>query len=91
MLDTSLCQCHGIVMFLGGNVMLNEKKNKSVPLWEKFLLSVSEASEYFNIGDKQLRNLISNSQGAEWLFYNGERIMIKREKFENFINETPSI
>ncbi len=71
--------------------MLNEKKNKSVPLWEKFLLSVSEASEYFNIGDKKLRNLISNSQGAEWLFYNGERIMIKREKFENFINETPSI
>ena len=71
--------------------MLNEKKNKSVPLWEKFLLSVSEASEYFNIGDKKLRNLISNNQGAEWLFYNGERLMIKRGKFEDFLNETPSI
>ncbi len=71
--------------------MLNDKKNKSVPIWQKFLLSVSEASEYFNIGDKKLRNLISNNQGAEWLFYNGERLMIKRIKFEQFIDETPSI
>lgn len=71
--------------------MLNDKKNKSVPIWQKFLLSVSEASEYFNIGDKKLRNLISNNQGAEWLFYNGERLMIKRVLFEKFILETPSI
>lgn len=70
---------------------MQDKKKERVPIWEKYMLTVNEASDYFNIGEKKLRNLISNYRNAEWLLYNGERIMIKRKMFVDFLNETPSI
>lgn len=32
--------------------MMNDKK--FVPIWEKYTLTISEASEYFNLGEKKL-------------------------------------
>ena len=61
-----------------------------VPFWKKFLLTVNEASEVFNIGEKKLRNMISNDKNANWLRYNGERIMIHRKYFEQFLDATPT-
>ncbi len=66
-------------------------KNKDVEIKDKVLLSVSEASMLFNIGEKKLRNLISNYPQADWMFYIGQRMMIKRKKFEEFILNTESI
>lgn len=65
-------------------------KETRVPLWEKILLTVSEASEVFNIGEKKLRCMISNDQNANWLRYNGERVMIHRKFFEQFLDATIS-
>lgn len=61
-----------------------------VPLWEKFLLTVNEASEVFNIGEKKLRAIISNNRKADFIRYNGERLMIVRCKFEEFLLENPT-
>ena len=69
---------------------MNEKKGDRVPLWEKILLSVNEASEVFNIGEKKLRCMISNDRDADWLRYNGERTMIHRKNFEHFLDATYS-
>ena len=66
-------------------------KKPRVPLWEKFLLTVSESAEYFNIGENKLRDLISCHRDAEWIFHIGERTMIKREQFEHFLAVTESI
>jgi len=71
-------------------VKRGEKKTR-VPLWEKFMLTVSEAAEYFNIGENKLRDLISCHKDAEWIFHIGERTMIKREQFEHFLAVTESI
>ena len=68
----------------------DERKTR-VPLWEKFLLTVRESAEYFNIGENKLRDLISCHRDAEWIFYIGERTMIKREQFEHFIAMTEGI
>lgn len=62
-----------------------------VEIKDKILLSVREASLLFNIGEKKLRNLISNNPNADWLFYIGQRMMIKRILFEEFILKTPNI
>ncbi len=67
---------------------MKEKIETRVPLWEKFLLTVNEASEVFNIGEKKLRCMISNDKDADWLRYNGERIMIHRKNFEHYLDAT---
>ncbi len=34
---------------------------------EKYMLTIQEASAYFNIGDKKLRKLIDENIGAEYI------------------------
>lgn len=58
---------------------------------EKYTLTISEASEYFGIGDKKLRKLIDENKGAEYIITNGTKYLIKRKKFEEFIDKTSSI
>ena len=58
---------------------------------EKYTLTVAEACEYFNIGDKKLRKLIDENKGAEYIITNGKKYLIKRKKFEDFIDKTSSI
>ena len=65
-------------------------KNK-IPYWEKYTLTVDEASDYFRIGKTKLRNLINQDKDAEYLLWNGNRPQIKRVLFEQFIDKTNSI
>lgn len=63
-------------------------KKKTIPIWEKFNLTISEASEYFNLGEKKLRFLADNYSDSGFVLQNGNKTLIKRNKFEAFINET---
>lgn len=58
-----------------------------------FLLSVKEASEYFNIGLNKLYRIAKEDLCGEWFFtiQNSSRLMIKREHFEEILNKTSSI
>lgn len=63
-----------------------------VPIPEKFTLTVSEASEYFNIGDKNLRKIITDDTiNADFVLQNGNKYLIKRKKFEEFLNQVTAI
>jgi len=67
---------------------MNEiKKRAQLPWWEKYTLSVEEASEYFGIGDKVLRRFLKEHQDADFVISNGVKILIKRKKFEEYIDE----
>ena len=67
---------------------MNEKEleEKKVPISESYTLSVEEAAEYFGIGQTRLRRLIKLNPGADYLISIGNRIRIKRVKFEHFID-----
>ncbi len=64
---------------------------KDIPIWEKYTLTVREASEYFHIGEKRLRQIIEENNSADFLILNGNRVMIKRKHFERFIDESSII
>lgn len=64
---------------------------KEVPIWQKYALTVDQAAAYFGIGTKKIRSLISIYKDSKWYLLNGERVLIKRELFENFLNETQTI
>ncbi|MDD6572079.1 MAG: excisionase [Thermoflexaceae bacterium] len=66
-------------------------RDNNVPLWHKYTLTISEASVYFNIGEKKLRQLVQENATADFLLNNGVKVLIKRVKFEQFIDETCSI
>lgn len=67
------------------------KHNQNVPLWEKYTLTVEEAAAYFRIGEHKLRRLISENKNADYLLWNGNRVQIKREKFEKFVDGLEAI
>ena len=53
-----------------------------VPIWEKYTLTIEEASKYFRIGENKLRKLAEENTKSGWVIFNGNRIQIKRKQFE---------
>ena len=45
--------------------------NTDVPIWEKYTLTIEEASKYFRIGEKKLRKLAEENIDAGWVIVNG--------------------
>ena len=65
--------------------------NTDVPIWEKYTLSIEEASRYFRIGGKKLRRLAEGNLDSGWVIVNGNRIQIKRKQFEKIIDTLDEI
>ena len=64
---------------------MNKESNSSArPSGEKYLLTIKEAADYFNIGTKKLRRLAEDRLGEVAVFC-GNRYLIVRPKFEEFI------
>ena len=51
-----------------------------------YTLSIEEAAAYCRIGEHKLRNLINENKNADYLLWNGNRVQIKRVKFEKYID-----
>ena len=66
------------------------EKPAAVPISEKYLLTIREASAYFNLGVKRLRKLAEDNAGT-FSLCNGNRYLIIRPKFEKFLEESSSI
>lgn len=65
--------------------------NTDVPIWEKYTLTIEEASKYFRIDEKKLRKLAEENIDAGWVIVNGNRIQIKRKQFEKIIDTLDEI
>ncbi|WP_314961716.1 excisionase [Peptostreptococcus stomatis] len=67
-----------------------KKINEKIPLWEKSNLTISEASEYFNIGMHRLREL-TEDENCEFVLFVGSKKLIKKRKFELYLENQYSI
>ncbi len=65
--------------------------NKTVNIENTFLLTITEASQYFNIGENKLRNMASLEQNPDWIVYNGYRRLIKRVRLEEILLKSETI
>ena len=61
-----------------------------VPVSEKYTLKLTEVAAYFNIGEKKILRL-AREQGSRFAVFNGNRCLIIRTKFEQFLDQTSSI
>ena len=57
-----------------------------IPYWEKYMLTLREAAEYFHIGEKKMRQIVDENMDANFLLTSGNRVMIKRKLFEEYLN-----
>ena len=62
-----------------------------IPYWEKYMLTLREAAEYFHIGEKKMRQIVDENMDAKFLLENGNRIMIKKKLFEEYLNDASVI
>ena len=61
-------------------------KTMEIPIWEKYALTIDEAALYFRIGENAIRRIISENQDANFWFMIGNRKLIKRVLFEEYMN-----
>lgn len=62
-----------------------------IPYWEKYMLTLREAAEYFHIGEKKMRQIVDENIDANFLLESGNRIMIKRKLFEEYLDRASVI
>lgn len=66
-------------------------KKITVEISEKYALTIQEASAYFGIGEKRIRQLVQENETADYLLHNGIKVLIKRRLFENFLDSVSSL
>ena len=64
------------------------KDSGIIPIWERYLMTVIEASEYYHIGENKLRNIIETHPNTDFLIMNGNRYLIKKKLFEDFLRQS---
>lgn len=65
--------------------------SKVVDIKDKYCLTITEAAAYFNVGEKKLRAIISEHAEADFYLMNGVKVLIKRQKFEKFLDDCGTI
>lgn len=66
-------------------------RTNEIPYWEKYMLTLREAAEYFHIGEKKMRQIVDENMDARFLLESGNRVMIKRKLFEEFLDHASVI
>lgn len=69
---------------------MNAESNETLPVSEKYMLAIKESAAYFNIGIKKLRRIAEDNLETVAV-YCGNRFLIIRSKFEEFISGSSEI
>ena len=60
--------------------------NESIYIKDKVLLTIREAAQYSNIGINSIDSLLKMPE-CPFVFYVGNKKLVKRAEFEKYINE----
>ena len=69
---------------------MRRSKKDEVPIWHKCTLSIEEAVAYSNIGEGKIRELLNDSE-CPFVLFIGRKMLIKRVKFEEFLEKEYSL
>ena len=63
-----------------------EYQKDIIPVWERYVLTITEASNYYHIGENKLRMIAEEHIKEDFIIMNGNRVLFKRQKFEKFLD-----
>ena len=69
----------------------NTHKRPDIPVWQKSNLTVDEAAEYSNIGRAKLREIIDRDDCPFVLWVSDNKRLIRRKKFDEYLDRVGSI
>lgn len=72
------------------SITRSSRKKREVPIWERSLLTIYEASDYTGIGINKLRMIASNPNTG-LILYIGSKRMLKRKKLDEYLDRAVSI
>ena len=61
------------------------------PIWQKYAVTIDEATVLYNIGEHTLRRIIAENPNAGWLLRIGNKTLIKRDKFSEELDKVNTI
>lgn len=64
---------------------------ENVPVWEKVNLSLEEASANSGIGINKLMRELTNAKDCRFVLWVGNKRLIKRRQFEEFVAQSNSV
>lgn len=67
------------------------KKCSDVPVWRRYTLTSEEAAGYYHTGETKLRMLVDEHPNEDFFVMNGNRVLIKREKFEQYLDRAAAV
>ncbi len=72
-------------------IMSCERNCVEIPLWRRYTMTIEEAARYYHIGEGKLRMLIDEHPNEGFYVMNGKRALIKREKFERYLDQATAV
>ena len=72
------------------NIETKSHGRKEVPIEQKVFLTVEEAAALFNIGQTKIRELTEDDR-SPYVLYCGVKRLIKRQKFQEYLEKQYSI
>lgn len=63
----------------------------NIPPWERYTLTIQEAAEYYHIGIKKLYHMAAENPNADYIVMVGNKVLLKRKLFEEFLNDATCI
>lgn len=72
------------------NKNIPSRKTREVPIWERALLTINEASDYTGIGVSKLR-LLASKKNSKLIIYVGSKKMFKRKKLDEYLENAISV
>lgn len=70
--------------------MNTKEKLAACPIWERASLTLEEASAYTGIGVNKLRDM-SDEPDCDYVFWVGNKRMLKRKKLEKYLDDAYSV
>ena len=71
--------------------MENCRANTTIPVWRRYTLTIEEAAGYYHIGENKLRSIIDMHPNGDFYVMNGNRALIKRVKFEQYLDQATAV
>ena len=70
---------------------MEDNTTSQIPPWERYTLTIPEAADYYHIGEKRLYRLASEQPDAEFIVLVGNKVLLKRRFFEEYLDGSTCI
>ena len=70
--------------------IITEYESK-IPAYLKYSLGIEEAARYYGIGEKKLRQIIAENPAGDFYLEIGKKILLKRSKFEAYLDASTAL